>query len=167
LAPGHIFNGASGPAQTLSVSDEASSALTTVLITLPPGITSSRNLVFTYGNGPSGAGSDDIAMDNVVVTSTRTSTTTFTHRYTDADRDSKTATVTLTINHVNDAPVNTVPVTIGPVDEDGTLAVSGISVADIDSAALTTTVTIANGTLNLGVTGGATVTGAGSGAIVS
>ncbi|MGQ0455520.1 MAG: tandem-95 repeat protein [Hyphomicrobium sp.] len=71
-------NGASGPAQTLSVTNEVTGALTTVTITLPAGITASGNLVFTYGNGPSGAGADDIAIDNVVLTATRTTTTTVT-----------------------------------------------------------------------------------------
>ncbi len=92
-------------------------------------------------------------------------TDTFTYSYTDVDGDTKTATVTLTINAVNDAPVNTVPATLGPVAEDGTLALTGVSVADVDNATLTTTVSIANGVLNLGTTGGATVTGAGSGTV--
>ncbi|MGB4864974.1 MAG: DUF4347 domain-containing protein, partial [Hyphomicrobium sp.] len=91
---------------------------------------------------------------------------TFTYRYTDADGDSKTATVTLTINPVNDVPVNTVPATIGPVAEDSTLTITGLSVADVDSTTLTTTLTVASGVLNLGSTGGATVTGAGSGTVV-
>ncbi|MGL4325736.1 MAG: DUF4347 domain-containing protein, partial [Beijerinckiaceae bacterium] len=69
------FNGSSGPATTASVTNEVTGALTTVTIALPTGITSSGNLVFSYLNGPSGAGIDDIAIDNVVVTSTRTTTT--------------------------------------------------------------------------------------------
>ncbi|MFN0217174.1 MAG: tandem-95 repeat protein, partial [Hyphomicrobium sp.] len=72
------FNGASGPATTNSVTNEVTGALTTVTITLPAGVTASGNLVFTYGNGPSGAGNDDIAIDNVVLTSTRTTVTTVT-----------------------------------------------------------------------------------------
>ncbi|MGL4397163.1 MAG: tandem-95 repeat protein, partial [Hyphomicrobium sp.] len=92
-------------------------------------------------------------------------TDTFTYTLTDADGDTRTATVTITVTPVNDAPLNTLPATIGPVAEDATLAITGVSVADIDSAALTTTVSIGNGVLNLGVTGGATVSGAGTGAI--
>ncbi len=93
-------------------------------------------------------------------------TDTFTYSYTDVDGDTKNATVTLTVNAVNDAPVNTVPATLGPVAEDGTLAITGVSVADIDNTTLTTTVSITNGVLNLGTTGGATVTGAGSGTVI-
>ena len=92
-------------------------------------------------------------------------TDTFVYRYTDSNGDSKTATVTLTIIPVNDAPVNTVPATLGPVAEDGTLNITGVSVADVDSNALTTTVSIGNGTLSLGATGGATVSGNGTGLI--
>ena len=74
-------NGASGPATTNSVADEtAAGALTAVTITLPGSITAAGNLVLAYGNGTSGAGSDDLAIDNVVVnaavaTTTTTSTT--------------------------------------------------------------------------------------------
>ena len=71
------FNGASGPATTASVTNEATGTLTTVTIALPS-ITASGNLVFNYGNGPSGAGVDDIAIDNVVLTSTKTTVTTTT-----------------------------------------------------------------------------------------
>ena len=67
----------------------------------------------------------------------------------------ETATVTVTVAAINDAPVNTVPATLGPVAEDGTLAVGGLSVADIDGGSLTSTITVTNGTLNVGVIGGA------------
>ncbi|MEQ1651594.1 MAG: tandem-95 repeat protein, partial [Hyphomicrobium sp.] len=90
-------------------------------------------------------------------------TDTFTYRYTDVDGDSKTATVTLTVNAVNDAPTQVVPASIGPVAEDATLAVTGITVADVDSAALTTTLTVTNGRLNLASLAGVTVTGDGTG----
>ena len=63
---------------------------------------------------------------------------------------------------MNDAPVNTVP---GPqsVDEDTALPIAGVSVADVDGATLTTTLTVASGTLN--VTAGAGVTGNGSASV--
>jgi hypothetical protein len=70
-----------------------------------------------------------------------------------------TATTTLDIVAGNDAPINTVP---GgqTVAEDTTLAIAGVSVADIDSSALTTTLSVAHGTLNViagpGVTGNGT-----------
>ena len=74
------LNGASGPiSTTTSVANEVTGTMTAITITLPAGVTASGNLVFTYGNGPSGAGVDDIAIDNVVVNSTKTTTTTTTN----------------------------------------------------------------------------------------
>ena len=52
-----------------------------------------------------------------------------------------TDTVAITVNAVNDAPVNTVP-GAQSVTEDTTLPIAGVSVADVDSSALTTTLTV-------------------------
>ena len=68
-------------------------------------------------------------------------------------------TVAITVNPVNDAPVNTVP-GAQSVNEDTTLPIAGVSVADADSSALTTTLTVTSGTLN--VTAGAGVSGNGT-----
>jgi hypothetical protein len=62
------------------------------------------------------------------------------------------ATTVITIDAVNDAPVNTVPV--GPsVNEDSTLAITGVSIADVDanpaSAAMTVTLSVEHGILTL------------------
>ena len=70
-----------------------------------------------------------------------------------------TDTIAITVNAVNDAPVNTVP-GAQTVAEDTTLPIAGVSVADIDSSALTTTLSVAHGILN--VTAGAGVTGNGT-----
>ncbi len=70
------YNGASGPATTNSVADEATGALSNISITLPVGITASGVLKFYIGDNLTGAGSDDIAIDNIVATSTKTTTTT-------------------------------------------------------------------------------------------
>ena len=43
---------------------------------------------------------------------------------------------------MNDAPINTVP-GAQTVDEDTILPIAGVSVADIDSSALTTTLSVA------------------------
>ena len=64
-------------------------------------------------------------------------------------------TVAITVNPVNDAPVNTVP-GAQSVNEDTTLPIAGVSVADVDGGTLTTTLTVTSGTLN--VTAGAGVT---------
>ena len=73
-----------------------------------------------------------------------------------------TDTIAITVNAVNDAPVNTVP-GAQSVAEDTALPIAGVSVADIDSSALTTTLSVANGTLN--VTAGAGVTGNGTASV--
>ena len=63
---------------------------------------------------------------------------------------------------MNDAPVNTVPAAQS-VAEDTILPIAGVSVADIDSSALTTTLNVSSGTLN--VTAGAGVTGNGTASV--
>ena len=71
-------------------------------------------------------------------------------------------TIAITVNAVNDAPVNTVPAA-QTVAEDTTLPIAGVSVADVDSSALTTTLSVAHGILN--VTAGAGVTGNGTASV--
>ena len=70
-----------------------------------------------------------------------------------------TGTFAITVGAVNDSPVLTVP-TAKTVDEDASLAITGISIADVDvaSATMTATLTVLQGTLtvNTGVPGGVT-----------
>ena len=73
-----------------------------------------------------------------------------------------TDTIAITVNPVNDPPVNTVP-GAQSVDEDTILPIAGVSVADIDSSALTTTLSVASGILN--VTAGAGVTSNGTASV--
>ena len=73
-----------------------------------------------------------------------------------------TDTIAITVNAVNDAPINTVPAA-QTVAEDTILPIAGVSVADIDSSALTTTLSVAHGILN--VTAGAGVTGNGTASV--
>ena len=73
--------------------------------------------------------------------------------------------VAITVTAVNDAPVNTVPgeqVT----DEDAPLAISGVSVADIDDDALTTMLAVSFGVLSVAAAGAAGVTGNGTAEVV-
>ena len=56
--------------------------------------------------------------------------------------------IAITVNPVNDAPINTVP-GAQSVAEDTALLIAGVSVADIDSSALTTTLSVAHGILNV------------------
>ena len=73
-----------------------------------------------------------------------------------------TDTIAITVNPVNDAPINTVP-GAQSVAEDTILPIAGVSVADVDSSALTTTLSVANGILN--VTAGAGVSGNGTASV--
>ena len=73
-------------------------------------------------------------------------------------------TVAITVNPVNDAPVNTVP-GAQSVNEDATLPIAGVSVADVDGTPLTTTLTVTSGTLSVTTGGGATIGGNGSAAV--
>ena len=78
------------------------------------------------------------------------------------DYSSPAQTTQITITALNDAPVNTVP-GAQTVAEDTILPIAGVSVADIDSSALTTTLSVAHGILN--VTAGAGVTGNGTASV--
>ena len=81
----------------------------------------------------------------------------FTFMANDGEADSNAATINLTITPVPDAPVNTVP---GAADGQRRyrLSIAGLSVDDVDSPTLTTTLTVTNGTLAI-VAGAARVTG--------
>src|SRR6185503_2567401 len=75
------FNGASGTSTTVAGAGGAvaTAAMTNNVITLGTPVSASGNLVFTFANGPSGSGgSDDVAIDNVVVTNSQTTSTTVT-----------------------------------------------------------------------------------------
>ena len=76
----------------------------------------------------------------------------------------ETATITINVAAVNDAPVNTVPVA-QITAEDTAKVITGVSVADVDSPSLTTTLTVAHGTLGIVAGSGATVGGAGTGTV--
>ena len=74
--------------------------------------------------------------------------------------------ILINIIPVNDPPVNTVP---GPqtIPEDNNLVITGLSVADVDNASLTTTLSLPPGSGLLTVTAGsgATITGDGTGTV--
>ncbi|WP_374368821.1 beta strand repeat-containing protein, partial [Piscinibacter sp.] len=93
----------------------------------------------------------------------------FTYTVSDGNGGTANATVTVNVAAVNDAPLNSVPGTQA-INEDTTRVFSSangnaITVTDIDSGSLTTTLSAANGTLTLGSTAGVTVTGNGSGTV--
>src|SRR5207253_2749761 len=65
-------------------------------------------------------------------------------------------TVAITVNPVNNAPVNTVP-GAQVVNEDTALAVGGISVTDVDGNLSTVQLAVANGTVTVTLSGTATI----------
>ena len=75
-----------------------------------------------------------------------------------------TDTIAITVNAVNDAPVNTVP-GAQSVAEDTPLPIAGVAVADVDSSALTTTLNVSGGTINVFAGGGAGVAGNGTASV--
>jgi Ca2+-binding RTX toxin-like protein len=87
-------------------------------------------------------------------------------RVTDAAGAEDEIAVSIAVNSVNDTPVNTVP---GPqtVTEDDDLIITGLAISDVDAASgtLTTTLSVANGTLTVASAGGAAVSGSGTGTV--
>ncbi len=134
-------------------SDHGNTPITSVTVSVPP-----ANGTLTSFNTATGA---------FVYTPAANfnGTDTFTYTLTDADGDSKTATVTIAVAPANDAPVNTVP-GAQTTSEDTPLAITGVSVGDVDGAgvALTATLSIPAGSGALGIASlaGVTVTGAGT-----
>lgn len=91
----------------------------------------------------------------------------FTYTVSDGKGGTSTATVSGTVTPVNDAPVNTVPGAAIGTNQGVAVAVSGLSVADVDGAGnFTVTLNVANGALIAGaVNGGATIAGSGTGTV--
>jgi len=75
--------------------------------------------------------------------------------------------ININITAVNDAPVNTLPASY-TTNEDTSVKLSGLSVADVDAASGTMTVTlgVASGTITAASAGGVTITGSGTGSVV-
>ncbi|MCP5303552.1 MAG: tandem-95 repeat protein [Pseudomonadales bacterium] len=74
----------------------------------------------------------------------------------DGTEYSNTATVTVSMVGVNDAPINTVP-GAQTVNEDTSLAIAGISVADADDNLSTIQLSVTSGTLNVTLSGAASI----------
>jgi VCBS repeat-containing protein len=81
---------------------------------------------------------------------------------------SNVATATVSVTPVNEAPVNTVPASPLNASALGNLTVTGLSIADVDagSGTLSTTLSVAHGTLAVSAAGGATVSGGGTNTVV-
>ena len=81
---------------------------------------------------------------------------------TDANGVTDSDAVSITVSSVNDGPVNTVP-GAQTVNEDTVLSISGVSVNDVDGNLSTTQLTVTNGTLNVSLAGGATISAGANG----
>ncbi|MDD5373141.1 MAG: Ig-like domain-containing protein, partial [Sulfurimonas sp.] len=90
--------------------------------------------------------------------------------FTYTNAEGATATVSITVNPLNDAPTNTIPIAQTTTEDAAKVFSSAngnaITVADVDGGTLTTTLSIGNGILSLGSTGGVTVSGNGTGTVV-
>ena len=156
------------PIAGVSVADSDSSALTTTLSV------SSGTLTVTAGAGVTGNGTASVTITGTAAQINAAlaglaytgnldfngadTLTVATNDGTATDTD----VIAITVTPVNDAPINTVP-GAQSVDEDTALPIAGVAVADIDSSALTTTLDVSSGTLN--VTAGAGVTGNGTASV--
>ena len=81
---------------------------------------------------------------------------------TDANGATDSDTVAITVTSVNDGPVNTVS-GAQTVNEDTSLSIAGISVNDVDGNLATTQLSVTNGTLNVSLAGGATISAGANG----
>jgi hypothetical protein len=81
--------------------------------------------------------------------------------------DSNVAHATVHVVSVNDAPVNTVPVSPLSAAATGSVVITGLSVSDLDAAngSETTILSVQHGTLNVTAAGGASVIGSGTGSV--
>ena len=86
---------------------------------------------------------------------------TYTDKLTITSADGTISTITVNILGTNEVPVNTVPLA-QTTAEDTTKIISGVSVSDADSTTLTTTISVAHGTLSVAPAGGATIGNNGS-----
>lgn len=132
---------------------------------------------FTASAGSTVAIVTDWALDRLVLTPPSPfsgqidlSVTATSRETANGDTASSSATIPVTVLPVNDAPVNTVPATAQSGSEDSALVFSAangnaLSVADVDSASLTTTINVTQGSFLLGSTAGLTVIGNGSGTV--
>ncbi len=172
---------------TLTVSDVDNVNLSGATVSISTGFVSGEDvLAFTDQSGITGSwnagngvltlsGSSSVANYQAALRSVtyanasdnpNTATRTVSFTTSDGAANSNIGTRNISVAAVNDVPVNTLPSGL-TVNEDGTLALSGISIADADagSSLLRTTLTVAQGTLAAVGTGAVTVTGSGTASI--
>jgi Ca2+-binding RTX toxin-like protein len=77
-----------------------------------------------------------------------------------------TGAVSINVTAVNDPPVNTIPTGALSTPAGLDFAIHGLSVSDVDSPQLTTTLHVDHGTLTVAAIGGAIISGSGSGTVM-
>jgi VCBS repeat-containing protein len=96
-------------------------------------------------------------------------TDTFTYHVSDPQGATGVSTLTITVQGANDAPVNTVPGAQSTAEDTVRVFSSGnsnqITVGDVDSASVTTTLSVLHGALTATAGGGATITANGSASV--
>ena len=171
----------------LTLSDADSANLSSATISVSTGFVSGEDvLAFTNQNGITGSwnagtgvltlsGNSSVANYQTALRSVTyanasdnpsTATRTVSFAVNDGAANSNQGTRNISVTAVNDVPVNTLPSGL-TINEDGTLALAGISIADADagSSLLRTRLTVAQGTLAAVGSGGVTVTGSGTASI--
>ncbi|WP_175304539.1 tandem-95 repeat protein [Candidatus Nitrospira nitrificans] len=146
---------------------DAGDSLSAVRIDTLPGAGSLTlsGVVVTAGQVVSVA---DITAGNLVFTPVADATGTGYANLTFSVRDASNAydavpnTLTFDVTAVNDAPINTVP-GAQTVNEDTALAISGVSVNDVDGNLSTVQLAVGNGTLAVTLSGGATISAGNNG----
>ncbi|MBS1154380.1 MAG: type 1 secretion target protein, partial [Proteobacteria bacterium] len=75
-----------------------------------------------------------------------------------------TSTLTISVTSIEDSPTITMPTSLTALEDTGK-TISGISVADVDSSNLTTTISVQHGSLSVSAGSGALITGNSTGAV--
>ena len=134
--------------------------------------TAHASLTAVLNVGPSNAASFTLNADGSFSYTPNTNfsgSDSFTYHVNDGSLDSNVVTVTITVNAVNDAPVITRPANASTNEDTLLNFAAGISIADVDAASgsLSLTLSVSNGVLNLSGTTGLTVSGNGTGSITA
>jgi len=143
----NVLTGTNGA--TADSFENAGRAVTSVTQGANGTVTFNVNGTITYTPSPNWSGSDS-----------------FTYTVTSGGV-TETTTVNVSVASVNDAPVNVIPAS-QTTSEDTALVITGVTVADVEGGALTTTISIPSGagTLSVVTGGGAGITGNGTNSVV-
>ncbi len=173
-------------ASTVTVSDADQAVIQGATVAITGGFAAGDTLTFTPGGGISGSynaatgvltltGNASFAQYQTVLDSVgfttpgdtpSTATRTIAFTVTDGLINSDPAYATVAVTATNDAPVNTTGGAVATSEDAAAVAVTGLSVSDVDSGALTVTLAVGRGTLAVAtVPGGAAVSNSGTASV--